>query len=104
MENTSPRVNSALLPKYIGRTVRLTCKVIKLQGDNAIVQAADGGQVTVKLLRDSNITDTFVDIIGKVVDEHTLRMLQVNNWGSDIDLELVNQTVEQLHRFGEWVN
>ncbi|KAG8858239.1 hypothetical protein FRB96_005369 [Tulasnella sp. 330] len=75
----------------------------QLQGDTAIVQAADGGQVTVKLLRDSNITDTFVDIIGKVMDEHTLRMLQVNNWGSDIDLDLVNQTVEQLHRFGEWV-
>ncbi|KAG9005510.1 hypothetical protein FRB94_001516 [Tulasnella sp. JGI-2019a] len=103
MESVTPRVNSALMAKYVGRTVRLTCKIIKLQGETAIVQAADGGQVTVKLLRDSNIQDTYVDIIGKVVDEHTLRMLQVNNWGSDIDLDLVNQTVEQIHRFGEWV-
>lgn len=29
-DKSSPRVNSAMLSKYVGRTVRLTCKVIKV--------------------------------------------------------------------------
>lgn len=31
-ELLSPRINSALLPEYIGRKVRLTCKVLKVRG------------------------------------------------------------------------
>lgn len=66
---TSPRVNSAHLSKYPGRTVRLPCKVISVsvlaadnprtvpaeplfaqkQGDSALVEASDGVQVQVKL-------------------------------------------------------
>lgn len=29
-DGVTPRINSAMLPKYIGRTVRLTAKVIKV--------------------------------------------------------------------------
>ncbi|KAI6127536.1 hypothetical protein EV401DRAFT_988020 [Pisolithus croceorrhizus] len=49
MELLSPRVNSARLPAFMGRTVRLPCKVLKFQGASVIVEACDGGQVEVRL-------------------------------------------------------
>ncbi|KIO32736.1 hypothetical protein M407DRAFT_95526 [Tulasnella calospora MUT 4182] len=104
MEHSTPRVNSALLPKYVGRTVRLTCKIIKLQGETAIVKAPDEGQVTVKLTMDSNISDDFVDIIGKVEDANTIKMYRSSNWGSNVDLDLVNKTIEEIHRLTDWFN
>ncbi|KAG8933883.1 hypothetical protein FRC03_010926 [Tulasnella sp. 419] len=88
--------------KYQGQTVRLTCKILKFAGDQAIVQAPDGGEITVKLLRDANISDTYVDFVGKVVDQSTLKMLQATNWGSDVDMDFINKAIEQLHRFGQW--
>lgn len=76
---------------------------IQLKGEVALVQAADGGQVNVKLTnvsmpysyavgrpwsdevaQDSNISDTYVDIIGKVDDANTIKMYLVSNWGSNI--------------------
>ena len=40
------RVNARLLPQFKGQTVRLTAKVIRLNGDTATVEASDGGQVS----------------------------------------------------------
>jgi hypothetical protein len=40
------RINSRLLDQYKGQTVRLTAKIIKLDGDTATVEASDGGQVS----------------------------------------------------------
>jgi hypothetical protein len=67
-EVQSPHTNSARLPNYLGRTVRLWVKILKvtiaapskpcihrsqtllqLQGDTAIAQASDGGEVKIKL-------------------------------------------------------
>lgn len=69
----SPRVNSARMPNFIGTTVHLPCKVLKVdllfrlhsaahadpidgwmralqfQDSSAIVEACDGGQVEVRL-------------------------------------------------------
>jgi replication factor A3 len=39
------RINSRLLESYKGQTIRLTAKVIKLNGETATVEASDGGQV-----------------------------------------------------------
>lgn len=40
------RINAGLLQKHIGQTVRLTAKVLKLNGETATVEASDGGQVS----------------------------------------------------------
>lgn len=40
------RINSRLLESYTGQTIRLTAKVIKLNGETATVEASDGGQVS----------------------------------------------------------
>ena len=72
----SVRVNSARMPKFLNKHVRLPCKVLKvcwgfstsswawfdcvplqLSGDSATVQASDGGEVNVHLLPVSSIHD-----------------------------------------------
>lgn len=40
------RINSRLLEKYKGQTVRLTVKVLSISADQATVEASDGGQVS----------------------------------------------------------
>jgi len=96
-EHLSTRVNSARLQQYIGRTVRLACKTIKFQGDIAIVEASDGGQVEIRLPRDANMSDTFVEVIGNVVDASTIKMMACVNLGSELDMKLVNDTIELIH-------
>ncbi|KDQ13292.1 hypothetical protein BOTBODRAFT_372308 [Botryobasidium botryosum FD-172 SS1] len=97
MEHRTPRVNSARMTSYLGQTVRLTVKVIKLQGSTALVETSDGGQVEVKLVPDANVTDTYVEFIGQVTDAQSLNMLIVTNLGSDVDLKLVDGVVEMMH-------
>ncbi|KAG8747876.1 hypothetical protein FRC10_010495 [Ceratobasidium sp. 414] len=98
MESGNPRINSARMSQYIGRHVRLTCKVIKTQGDNIIVQASDGGQVEVKLSGGQEARDTYIEILGKVVDSSRLVASQVFQQGDSLDLEVIDQLVELMHK------
>ncbi|KAB5593872.1 Replication factor A domain-containing protein [Ceratobasidium theobromae] len=101
MESGNPRINSARMKDYIGRHVRLTCKVIKTQGENIIVQTSDGGQVEVKLSAGRAASDNYVEILGKVVDSGRLVASEVFPQGDNIDLEVVDQLVELMHKHPE---
>lgn len=96
MDLSSPRVNSARLPAFMGRTVRLPCKVLKFQGTSAIVEACDGGQVEIRLNPSNELSATFVEIIGQVVGESAIKFLFGINLDSDkeLDMKLVNDVVE----------
>jgi hypothetical protein len=39
-------VNSARLAQYKGQTIRLTGKVVRMDGDTAVIEASDGGQAS----------------------------------------------------------
>jgi len=41
------------------------------------------------------VTDTFVEIVGSVVDASTIKHMACINMGSKLDLALVNQVIEQ---------
>jgi len=43
------RINARLLDQYKGQTIRLTAKIINLNGETATVEASDGGQVSLLL-------------------------------------------------------
>ncbi|KAH7344424.1 replication factor A protein 3 [Rhizoctonia solani] len=101
MESGNPRINSALMSQYVGRHVRLTCKIIKTQGENIMVQASDGGQVEVKLTAGRTANDNYVEILGKVVDSGRMVASEVFPHGDNIDLEVVNQLVELMHKHPE---
>jgi len=91
------RVNSALLPRFVGKTVRLTCRPIKLTANSWTVQACDGGEVTVTLFPEQLSTDSYFEVIGNVVNGTTIKMFKGTNLGSDIDMTLVNDTINLMH-------
>ncbi|RSH88075.1 uncharacterized protein EHS24_000602 [Apiotrichum porosum] len=92
-----PRVNSKFLSDHRGQTVRLTAKVLKLVGDTATVEASDGGEVAIMLSRDMHIEDTYVEIIGSVKDDLTVKALTSINLGNTLDMKAVNAVVEYAH-------
>ncbi|KJA25649.1 hypothetical protein HYPSUDRAFT_134608 [Hypholoma sublateritium FD-334 SS-4] len=93
----STRVNSARLADYVSKHVRLPCKVLKMDGERITVEASDGGQVTVNLAPNADVLDTFIEVVGRVINPTTVQMLACVNLGSDLDLKLVNDTVELIH-------
>ncbi|PVF93191.1 replication factor A protein 3 [Serendipita vermifera] len=98
MELKSPRVNAARMPNYIGQSVSVVAKVIKLTGNSvAIVELSDGGQIEVRLSADSHMRDSYVEIIGRVENANTLKMQTVLNLGDKIDMAVVNHTIELMH-------
>lgn len=44
-----PRVNSRLLPQYIGRHILLMCEIINIENRNTNVLASDRGEVKIHL-------------------------------------------------------
>ncbi|KAJ7185517.1 replication factor A protein 3 [Mycena filopes] len=95
---TSVRVNSAMLPQYQGKNVRLTCRPLQFMGESATVQASDGGQVTIKLLPDTHMApDTFYEVIGSVSDPTTIKMYHYIPMGNALDLKLVDDTIKLMH-------
>ncbi|KAI0942060.1 hypothetical protein AcW1_009617 [Taiwanofungus camphoratus] len=104
-QHVSPRVNSARLADYIGRTVRLTCKVIRIKGDTVIVEASDGGEVQVRLPGDPGLEETYVEFIGTVIDASSIKCMACINLGSELDMNIVNDVVELWHdpRFAKMV-
>ncbi|KAJ7046770.1 replication factor A protein 3 [Mycena alexandri] len=93
----SMRVNSSLLPRFVGKTVRLTCRPIKLTAAGWTVQASDGGEVTVTLLSDQLTTDTYFEVIGSVASGTSIKMFRSMNLGNDLDMTLVNDTINLMH-------
>ncbi|RXK39519.1 hypothetical protein M231_03188 [Tremella mesenterica] len=88
-----PRINSRLLSQFKGQTVRLTVKVVKLNGDTATVEASDGGPIGVVLPRDIHIEDPFVELIALVKDDLSVRALTNINLGKNIDMKAVDALV-----------
>ncbi|TNY20964.1 replication factor A protein 3 [Rhodotorula diobovata] len=106
MDRPTPRVNAAKLAEYqTGKVVRVIGKVLSLETEQALLEAADGGQVVVKLMKatprkDSNLSDTFVEVIGKKgSDDGVVTELSSQNLGESIDLELANKVVELTHAY-----
>ncbi|KAJ7037876.1 replication factor A protein 3 [Mycena alexandri] len=94
----SVRVNSAMLPRYCGKNVRLTCRPIQFMGDSATVAASDGGQVTIKLLPDSHMApDTFYEVIGKVTNGKHIKMYHYIPVGNALDIKMVDDTIKLMH-------
>ncbi|KAL1409691.1 hypothetical protein Q8F55_003687 [Vanrija albida] len=92
-----PRVNSKYLSQHRGQVVRLTAKVVRLVGDTATVEASDGGEIGITLSRDMHIEDTYVEIIGNVKEDLSIRALTSINLGNALDMNAVNAVVEYSH-------
>ncbi|KAJ7461849.1 replication factor A protein 3 [Mycena galericulata] len=94
----STRVNSALLPRFTGKNVRLTCRPVKFVGNTVTVVASDGGEVTVTLLPNVNMEpEMYCEVVGSVVDPTTIKVYKCIPMGSDLDMKLVDDTVKLIH-------
>jgi len=93
-EHLSPRVNSARLGDFVGRVVRLPCKVLNMRTSSAIVEATDGGQVEVELPGDHNVTEVYQEFIGTVRDASTLKMQACIGFSTEFDMALANDSIE----------
>ncbi|KAI0656917.1 replication factor A protein 3 [Cubamyces menziesii] len=96
-EHRSPRVNKALMDNFKGQTVRLIAKIRNVRDDIAIVEASDGGEVEVKLLKTFHTEDAYIEVIGQVVDERTIKMMGYIELGNDVDMKLANDVVQIWH-------
>ncbi|KAG8759950.1 hypothetical protein FRC14_004503 [Serendipita sp. 396] len=92
-----PRINGKHLPKYVSQTVRVVAKVIRLQGERAIVEMSDGAQIEVILSPDSHMSDQYVELVARVNSTSELRMYAVINLGDNLDMAAVNHTIELMH-------
>ncbi|EKM77309.1 hypothetical protein AGABI1DRAFT_115241 [Agaricus bisporus var. burnettii JB137-S8] len=96
-ENISPRVNSARLANFVGKPIRLPCKVLSVSGPNIIVEASDGGNVTIVPVAGADSPEcTYCEIIGTVSDPTTIKMMACINLGNNLDLKLTNDTIEMM--------
>lgn len=66
---------------------------------NLIIESCDGGQiiVTQSMAGLSQITDQFVELIAKVEDETSVKVLDCFNLGDKYDLRLAKALVEIIH-------
>ncbi|KAG2204521.1 hypothetical protein INT47_012580 [Mucor saturninus] len=94
MDKPTPRINSSLREKYVGRTVRITGQLVSLSGNTAVIKSTDNGQVLVHLNGESQWGTDFVEVIGQVEQDFTLREFKTTNLGNNFDLELANKVVE----------
>ncbi|EJC97680.1 replication factor A protein 3 [Fomitiporia mediterranea MF3/22] len=94
---STPRVNSARLSDFVGRSVRLVCKVERVKDLSAIVRASDMGQVEVKMPKAEEFPDSFVEIIGMVEDANTIKLQGSILLGNDLDFDVVNDCITMMH-------
>lgn len=85
------------MSRYIGERVRVVAKIVKVNAPTAMVELSDGGQIEVKLSSDSHMGGPYVEIIGQVENEKSLKMFKAINLGDNIDMAVVNHTIELMH-------
>jgi len=96
----TPRINSQYLDSFTNQTVRMVGKVTQLRGEQATIDAS--GNVTAHLNRDSHLTvGNAIEIVGKVNQDLSIKVLQATDMGTDLDFAAVNAVVEATHRHKE---
>merc|ERR1712070_140530 len=90
MEKPTPRVNSSLREKYVGKTVRLIGKTVSFNGNTAVLEATDNGHVLITINGESQWGTKYVEVIGQVENDFSIREFKTTNIGDEFDLELAN--------------
>ncbi|KAG0733706.1 hypothetical protein G6F23_013086 [Rhizopus arrhizus] len=81
MEKPTPKVNSVLREKYVSKTVRLIGKIVSFSANTAVLEATDHGHVLIKLNGESQWGTQYVEVIGQVEPDFTIREFKTTNLG-----------------------
>ncbi|KAK7719458.1 hypothetical protein SLS57_005656 [Botryosphaeria dothidea] len=96
MADQTPRINAPLLEQFTHQTVRILGKVTQLRGEQATIDA--NGSINLHLNRDSHLNlNNAVEIIGKVNQDLSVRVLTSTDFGSNI----ADAVVDATHRYKE---
>ncbi|PPQ96265.1 hypothetical protein CVT26_005545 [Gymnopilus dilepis] len=109
----SPRVNASLLPRFHGQMIRLPCRVVQIKEEEGIllVEASDGGEVTILDNKNAIVKDPIIEVVGKVVGNTCVAMATCVNMGDNLgmfflsellrvalrDMKLVDDTIKLIH-------
>ncbi|EKG20657.1 hypothetical protein MPH_02012 [Macrophomina phaseolina MS6] len=100
MADQTPRINAPLLEQFTHQTVRILGKVTQLRGEQATIDAS--GNINLHLNRDSHLTlNNAVEVIGKVNQDLSVRVLSSTDFGSNIDFTAADAVVDVTHRYKE---
>ncbi len=79
---STPRISSTYLDNFVSRTVRIIGRVTQLRGEQATIDS--DGNVTALLNRDAHLSvGHAVEIVGKVNNDLTVRVLRATDFGVD---------------------
>ncbi|KAF9163515.1 hypothetical protein DFQ27_003030 [Actinomortierella ambigua] len=96
---TTPRVNSAMLANYKDKNVRFVGKIINHNGERAVMQAADKGQVHIHMNAESAYGTQFIEVIGKVNEDLSISEIASYNMGNEFDMETYNAMIVKAQLF-----
>ena len=81
----------------MNRSVLLVGKVLEVKGSLAILEASDGGRVTVNTQPGTNITAQYIEVLARVVDNETVSEMQVREFPNDCDMGNYNELVQLMN-------
>lgn len=97
-------VNAGLFKNYVGRRVTTVVKVLRTEGGTLVGQAPDGLQVSVRQAPHSGDASQFVEVIGVVEGDNSMRAEICTNFGDKfgtyLQLERESVCVENIHKLG----
>ncbi|KAH6560709.1 hypothetical protein BASA50_005016 [Batrachochytrium salamandrivorans] len=103
-DKETPRINSSLLHKNIGRTVRLVGRLTLVNSQQAVLEASDKGQVNVLLAPGSMVRAGVIEILGRVESDMSVTELSSFMFNGDYDSEsydkMINIAASQPELFG----
>ena len=99
MSTIAPRINSNLLPNFVGRSVTFVGRISGGSGHLLHLEGSDGGNVVV----DRSVSDTarpwqkaFVEVVGVVNHDRTIRESRSTDFGDDFGM---NCKLSNLYNF-----
>eukprot|EP00249_Psilotum_nudum_P000380 c1175_g1_i1 orf=1-258(-) len=81
--NPAPMVNAELLRRYQGRRVRSVMKVLRTEMGGFVGQSCDGQQVQVRQVPNVGSFTQFVEVIGVVENDSSVRAEICTNFGDN---------------------
>lgn len=115
----TPRISASHLGEFLGRNIRILGRVTSLRGEQAQIETGVGvgdgsksdpdggagtgtGTCTIHLTRDAHLAQgTWVEVIGKVNADLSVKAMLCTDWGTGIDGRAVEAVVEVTHRYKE---
>uniref|UniRef100_A0A7S2UTE4 Replication factor A protein 3 n=1 Tax=Fibrocapsa japonica TaxID=94617 RepID=A0A7S2UTE4_9STRA len=95
-EGVTPRINGSLRQNFVGRPVCLVGKVLDVQENSgsAVIQSSDGSSVQVVMAPGSSYLTSFVEIVGEVLPDLSIKEFKSIDYGENFDLDLYNQVLQ----------